>query len=134
MMPLGTHPPISVGIGPSEQGMENNDCLVQVPDEHPLERKHQINVSCPCLRNLLVITSTWKGSLEMGDRWKIWIYYFLTQMFQSVCPSFSQIKPQVRYKRINISATLSKMQERNKTTCSFYFCSHFSVLKTWKIS
>lgn len=68
MMPLGTHPPISVGIGPSEQGMENDDCLVQVPDEHPLQRKHQISVSCPWLRNLLFITSTWKGSLEMGDK------------------------------------------------------------------
>ena len=68
MMPLCTHPPISVGIGPSEQGMENNDCLVQVPDEHPLQRKHQISVSCPWLRNLLLITSTRKRSLEMGDK------------------------------------------------------------------
>lgn len=64
MMPLGTYPPISVGIGPSEQGMENNDCLVQVPDEYPLERKHQISVSCPWLRNLIFTSSTWKGVLK----------------------------------------------------------------------
>lgn len=52
-MSLGTHPPISVGIGPSEQGMENDDCLVQVPDEHPLQRDNKINTSFPWLRNLL---------------------------------------------------------------------------------
>lgn len=40
-MPRGTHPPVSVGVGPSEQGVENDDCLVQVPDEHPLQRKNQ---------------------------------------------------------------------------------------------
>lgn len=53
-MPLGTHPPISVGIGPSKQGMENNDRLVQVPDEHPLQRKNQISVSVPWLKNLVI--------------------------------------------------------------------------------
>lgn len=32
-----THPPVSVGVGAREQGMENNDRLIQVPDEHSLK-------------------------------------------------------------------------------------------------
>lgn len=47
---FGTHPPISVGIGPRKQGMENDDRLIQVPDKHSLQRKNQINVSFPCLK------------------------------------------------------------------------------------
>jgi hypothetical protein len=43
-MPVGTYPPVSVGVGPRKQGVENNDCLIQVPDEYSLQRKNQTNV------------------------------------------------------------------------------------------
>lgn len=36
---LVTHPSISVGVRPREQGMENDDRFIQVPDEHPLESR-----------------------------------------------------------------------------------------------
>lgn len=32
-----THPSISVGIRTRKQGMENDDCFIQVPDENSLE-------------------------------------------------------------------------------------------------
>lgn len=34
-----THPSISVGVRPREQGMENDDRFIQVPDEHSLESR-----------------------------------------------------------------------------------------------
>lgn len=33
-----THPSVSVGIRTRKQGMENDDCFIQVPDEYSLER------------------------------------------------------------------------------------------------
>lgn len=34
-----THPSISVGIRTRKQGMENDDCFIQVPDENSLESR-----------------------------------------------------------------------------------------------
>lgn len=36
-----THPSVSVGVRPREQRMENDDCFVQIPNEHALEGNGQ---------------------------------------------------------------------------------------------
>lgn len=54
---LDTYPSISVSIGPCKQGMENDDCLIQIPNEYSLKKENQINV-------FLCEADTWNGKLK----------------------------------------------------------------------